>query len=786
VRRPSRQPGTFIDAKYELVRWLGTGNFGEVWEARHRLIHRRVVLKLLHAEVADDPSLVRRFRNEARAAGSVHHPNIIAVTDIGESSAQEHYLVMEFCEGRTCEELLNQHKRLPVRRAVDLALQVCSGLEAAHAKNIVHRDLKPANLFVTSSTDGSDVVKILDFGIAKLRDGIEPAIYTSTGGVMGTPLYMSPEQARGTSAVDHRTDIYALGVILYEMLCGTAPFHDAPNLTALLIRVLTDLPVSLDSLIDIPPRLNAAVMRALSKDVSKRHTDMRELAVDLERCRAELDAGGAGHFVQLTERQPSPEIIGVDSAARPNDTAVKRAPAVAPAAHPTEPLPLQNNNREAKQVSRIARKPGSWRTLATLVSAVAGLLVLGVQYYRRSGPTPNIAEEAATKQHEVATPVASIPEFEGSGFQNHESWPKALALARLGDRSAREEVVPLLSDRRAAVRAEALRVLSQAHMVNVLPLVQTLADKDSVSEVRAEAALTAFSFGATEYGPRVRALLTDAPNASDAELDLARRAAFALAPRLGKLGEQVLFDLAADSGAGFGERERALASLGQARADGAVRKLTPLLDDVRLRPAVARAFGTLEDPSAVDVLLRALEQERSPEARTAEVEALVNLKSKRVLPQIVRFLGTPTGLTGGVDQWARSSHFGPIAGAELLDFRRGAQPSSTLVRGEWSCRARLTASGPPGCRPVSSAGLQLSHKSLPGAGRLVASVWAASSSEWLRIGERELSLHRGRNETSVEILPSDTAIAVQASANAFIELIGVVPQSPDLPPALQL
>jgi arylsulfatase A-like enzyme/HEAT repeat protein len=395
---------------------------------------------------------------------------------------------------------------------------------------------------------------------------------------------------------------------------------------------------------------------------------------------------------------------------------------------------------------------------------------------------PEVAERLRGKLSEL---VASIPDGEVLAMEGGEAWPKALALARLGDRAARDELLPLLSDKRAVVRAEALRALTQAHMLAALPLVRTLADKDSDPGVRAEAALAAFSFGASEYAQRVRSLLTDKPNPSDQELDLARRAAFALAPTLGKPGEQVLFALAADSGAGLGERERALATLGEAKAAGAVRKLAPLLDDVRLRPAVARALGMLGDPAAVDILLRALGQERYPEARAAEVQALVQLKAKRVLPRIVRFLGTETGLPGGLEHWAQlQGGQGRSAGGQLFDLRRGAVVPPGMYHGEWTCRKKMSSDGPPGCRPNSGrTQLQLPRRLLPGEGRVVFAVWASSSSDFLRVAEREYALHRGRNELAYPLKrPIPATLPVQASPNAFIELIGLVPKTPDIAP----
>ena len=394
---------------------------------------------------------------------------------------------------------------------------------------------------------------------------------------------------------------------------------------------------------------------------------------------------------------------------------------------------------------------------------------------------PEVAEHLREKLSEL---VASIPEGEVLAMQSGDAWPKALALARLGDRAAREELLPLLGDRRAVVRAEALRALAQARMLHALPLVHTLAEKDSDPEVRNEAALAAFTFGAGEYAPRVRSLLVDKAAASDQELDLARRAAFALAPALGKQGEQVLFALAADSGAGLVERERALTALGQARAAGALKKMTPLLDDVRLRPAVARAMGMLADPAAIDVLLRALAQERYPESRAAEVQALVHLKAKRALPRVVKLLGTETGLPGGLDYWAQlQGGPGRNAGGQLYELRKGAIPPG-LFHGEWTCRKRTTLDGPPACRPnTGRTQVQLPRRLIPGEGRVVLSAWASSSNDWLRINDREYTLHRGRNEIAYPLKrPIPATLPIRASANAYVELIGLVPKTADIPP----
>ncbi|MET0384764.1 MAG: HEAT repeat domain-containing protein, partial [Polyangiales bacterium] len=265
--------------------------------------------------------------------------------------------------------------------------------------------------------------------------------------------------------------------------------------------------------------------------------------------------------------------------------------------------------------------------------------------------------------------------------------------------------------------------------------------------------------------------------------DLARRAAFALPVGAGPEREQVLIELAADSGASLRDRERALQALAQSKSRTVVDTLLPLLDDVRLRPAVARCLGQLGGKPAVEALLTALNNERYPEARGAEVEALVGLKNKRVLPKIVRFLGTETGLPGGLEQWARLRGSGRVLGGVLIDMRAGARSAS--LRGTWSCRGTTAPDSPAGCRPAGGKAELEAPRSLPdGQGRVVFTVWASSGDDWLRVHRHELQLHRGRNEVAVPIHAGAgaTRFPVQASQGAFIELIGIVPRAADVPP----
>ena len=268
--------GKILGGKYRLVRLLGAGGMGEVYEAQHELIGRRFAIKFLHPQLASNSEVVARFQREAQAAGGLENENIAAVVDAGTADDGAPYLVMEYLDGEDLAHLLMRGGALPLSRAVFIMIQACRGLAAAHGRGIVHRDLKPENLYICRRNDGSDLVKVLDFGIAKLHTGRASTSLTQTGTTMGTPYYMSLEQARGAKEVDHRTDIYALGVILYEMLSGAKP-HPGESYNAILYHVLTQEPAPLDSMRpDLPPSLSAIVQKAMAREPGDRYASVAE------------------------------------------------------------------------------------------------------------------------------------------------------------------------------------------------------------------------------------------------------------------------------------------------------------------------------------------------------------------------------------------------------------------------------------------------------------------------------------------------------------------------------
>jgi serine/threonine-protein kinase len=264
-----------IEGKYELIRLIGEGGMGEVYEGRHRVIGRRVAVKFLRGEYARDPQVALRFENEAKVAGGSEHENIASVHDVGALADGTRYSVMEFLDGEDVDKLVRREAPLSIARSAFIVIQACRALDAVHQRGIVHRDLKPANLFLARRTDNTDLVKVLDFGIAKLKttDGQSG---TKTGTAIGTAHYMSPEQARGERAVDTRSDVYSLGVILYELLSGKKPY-DGESLLQILHKVMTQPPIPLGSVRPgLPDALHAVVRRAMAADVAERYATVAE------------------------------------------------------------------------------------------------------------------------------------------------------------------------------------------------------------------------------------------------------------------------------------------------------------------------------------------------------------------------------------------------------------------------------------------------------------------------------------------------------------------------------
>ncbi len=272
--------GRTIAEKYEILSLLGEGGMGAVYMAKHTAVGKRFAIKLLHEQFAHHAEMVERFMREARAAGEVGHDNIIEVYDIGRDPSGAVYMVMEVLKGASLEDVIHANP-IPPPLATYILLQVLSALEAAHARGIVHRDMKPDNVFLTTIAGQPNFVKVLDFGIAKIKDAEGGHGLTQTGTMMGTPYYMSPEQARGAKDIDHRTDLYACGVMFYQMLTGKFPF-EAPNIPALLVKITSEEPVPVRQINpQIPPELAMAIEKAMAKEVDERFQTAGEFATSI-------------------------------------------------------------------------------------------------------------------------------------------------------------------------------------------------------------------------------------------------------------------------------------------------------------------------------------------------------------------------------------------------------------------------------------------------------------------------------------------------------------------------
>ena len=273
--------GTQLD-KYQVIRRVGEGGMGLVYEAMHTFIEKQVAIKVLRDDFSKRPEVVERFRQEAKSASRIGHANIVDISDFGETPQGASYFVMEYLAGEDLANVLARETTVGPGRAVNILQQCCRALGAAHSKGIVHRDMKPENIFLTQREGSPDFVKIVDFGIAKMSDieteGAPGRKLTKTGMIFGTPEYMSPEQAAGKS-LDHRVDVYALGVILYELLTGRVPFVGDSFMGILTQHMFEDAPPLRETNphADCSPELEMVVFKALAKDPSQRYQDMDEL-----------------------------------------------------------------------------------------------------------------------------------------------------------------------------------------------------------------------------------------------------------------------------------------------------------------------------------------------------------------------------------------------------------------------------------------------------------------------------------------------------------------------------
>jgi serine/threonine-protein kinase len=389
--------GQVIGERYRVVRKLGEGGMGEVFECHHVYIEKRVALKLLRREILSNAEAVTRFHQEARAASSIGHRNIVDIDDFGHLTDGRVYLAMEYLDGESLADLMRRGMELP--RALRIMEQVCRGLEAAHAKGIVHRDMKPENVFLARLEGGEDLVKILDFGIAKVAgtDGSGSNL-TRTGTIFGTPNYMSPEQALGR-ALDPRSDIYSVGIILYELFVGVVPFR-AESFMGILSLHITAQPV--------PPRVQAPerhisadieriILRAIDKEPSQRFGTMGELADALHALAGGLAGDALERTAPRTDRSSS-RSGPAQSAATPNDR-------------------LQDD--ELEDEAPPPRRASLWLTVLAMVAVAVGVIAWKATG-RRATPAASETAPTAGGRHPAAPqlPPTVAPDVEPASAQS--------------------------------------------------------------------------------------------------------------------------------------------------------------------------------------------------------------------------------------------------------------------------------------------------------------------------------------------------------------------------------
>jgi serine/threonine-protein kinase len=289
------EPGHVIDGKYRIVRLLGAGGMGAVYEGENARIRRKVAIKMLHGNVSSQAEAVQRFEREAQAAGRIGSEHICEVLDLGVLPDGTRYMVMEYLDGENMSGRITKLGRLTPLQAVPLLTQILDGLTAAHAAGIIHRDLKPDNIWITPQKGGmKDFVKILDFGVSKFSQiGGDEMGVTRAGAVVGTPYYMSPEQARGMSQVDARTDIYAIGVLLYQATTGQVPYQ-AETFNELLFKIVLEQPPPPQTYApDLDPDFSTIIQRAMAREPQQRYQSCAEFKDALLAYQAAKQRGGA-------------------------------------------------------------------------------------------------------------------------------------------------------------------------------------------------------------------------------------------------------------------------------------------------------------------------------------------------------------------------------------------------------------------------------------------------------------------------------------------------------------
>jgi serine/threonine-protein kinase len=423
--------GTVIGGRYFVRRLCGEGGMGRVYEAEHTDIGKRVALKILHPAYSQTPDLVERLRREARAASKISHPNVVDVTDSGTTPDGAFFFVMEYLEGIELGEMIFKEGKLPLARALHIGSQICRALQAAHQANVIHRDLKPENVLILSRDGQKDFVKVLDFGIAKSgtdgddeegkpKDGKAPRRLTHPGMTMGTPEYMAPEQAAGRPA-DPRSDIYAAGGLLYEMLSGKPPY-EGKNFMEILHKKANSVPASLATIRDdVPPTLDALILRTMSKDPGERPQSMEELG------RLLLDGGGMAY----------PSLMKIDLDFFASAESGGTSSPSGPAAH----APPAMQSTSALTRLRLVEKKKLYIAAGGLTGLVIALVIGSVSGKHKPKPAPPVVAAAPAVTAPAAPPPPPVAP-PAPVVEPPPAAPEVEAAAAEGDDQGEEEAPP--------------------------------------------------------------------------------------------------------------------------------------------------------------------------------------------------------------------------------------------------------------------------------------------------------------------------------------------------------